>query len=263
MYEWNLEPQLVLGLIGQISVYLLLTGPLRHYFPDSAPVPRGQIQLFAIGWLALVIGLLSPIDTLSSYLLTMHMAQHLLLTLVAPPLMLLGTPRWLFRPLLRLPGALPIGQMLTGPVPAFLIYNFTFSLWHAPRFYDLAVINEYVHILEHAMFFLTAALTWWPLCGPLDELPPQPAGVKVIYCFLQTFPPTILGAILTFASQPIYTTYARAPRLWGLSALTDQQLAGLIMWIPGSLVFFGVLTVVFIRWLNRDEYGGSLARQSR
>jgi putative membrane protein len=261
MYQWNWEPGLLAGLIAQIGAYLACVGPLRRWFPGSEPVAASQVQVFALGWLALFAALVSPVDTLATSLLTMHMVQHLLLTLVAPPLMLMGTPRWLLRPLLRLPGALPIGRMLTRVVPAFFIYNIVFGLWHVPRYYELALANEQVHILEHLTFFVTAALTWWPICSPLDELPARPPGVQVLYLFLQSLPPTILGAILTFASEPLYPSYVRAPHLWGLDPLTDQQLAGLLMWIPGSLVFFGVLTVVFIRWLNRDEYETpSLAR---
>ena len=253
MYDWNLQPQLVVGLLGQISVYAALTGPLRRYFPGSAPVEATQRGLFVLGWLALVVALISPIDTLAAYLLTMHMSQHILLTLVGPPLLLLGTPRWLFRPLLRIPGVLPIGQFLTGVVPCFLIFNTVFSLWHVPRFYEAALLNEPIHILEHASIFLTAGLLWWPVCSPLDELPtPQPL-LQAVYLFVQTFPPTILGAILTFADQPIYHYYERTQSLWGLTPMGDQALAGLIMWIPGSLLFFGILSVVFIRMLNRDS----------
>ncbi|HEU5090213.1 MAG TPA: cytochrome c oxidase assembly protein [Roseiflexaceae bacterium] len=254
MYAWNWNPQLVLGLIAQISAYLACVGPLRRYFPGSAPVARSQIQLFGLGWLSLFLALVSPVDTLASSLLTMHMAQHMLLTLVAPPLMLIGTPRWLFRPLLRIPGALALGRLATSFVAGFVVYNAVFALWHVPRFYEQALASEPIHILEHLSFFVTAALLWWPICSPLDELPAMPPGLQVIYLFLQSLPPTILGAILTFAAEPLYPSYERAPRLWGLDALTDQQLAGLLMWIPGSLVFFGVLTVIFIRWLNRDEY---------
>jgi putative membrane protein len=259
MYTWNLQPPLVLGLLAQFGLYLAITGPLRRYFPDSTPVSKTQIQLFGIGWLSLFLALVSPIEVLSGYLLTMHMVQHLLITLVAAPLLLLGTPRWLFRPLLKIPGALEIGRLITGPVFAFLIYNFTFSLWHVPRFYDLALTNESIHILEHVMFLVTAALTWWPICSPMDELPAQPAGVQVLYLFLQTLPATILRALLTFADQPLYSYYTRAQRLWGLSALNDQAIAGLIMWIPGSLVFFGVLTAIFINWLSREDRDPRLA----
>ncbi len=252
MYDWNLQPQLVVGLLGQISIYAALTGPLRRYFPGSAPVEATQRWLFVLGWLALVVALISPIDTLAAYLLTMHMLQHILLTLVGPPLLLLGTPRWLFRPLLRIPGVLPIGQFLTGVVPCFLIFNAVFSLWHVPRFYEAALLNEPIHILEHASIFLTAGLLWWPVCSPLDELPtPQPL-LQVVYLFVQTFPPTILGAVLTFADQPIYRYYERTQSLWGLTPLSDQALAGLIMWIPGSLLFFSILTVIFIRMLDHN-----------
>jgi putative membrane protein len=260
MYAWNFAPSLVLGLLAQVSIYLAITiGPLQRFFPGAEPVPQHQIQLFLIGWLCLFVALVSPIETLSGSLLSMHMVQHLLITLAAPPLMLLGTPKWLFRPILRIPGALELGRFVTGSVPAFLIYNFVFSLWHVPRYYELTLSNEYVHILEHAMFFLSAGLTWWPICGPMDEIPPAPTGVKVVYLFLQTLPATILGAILTFAGQPLYPHYVRAQRLWGMSALNDQALAGLIMWVPGSLVFFGVLTAIFIRWLNREEQDPRLA----
>jgi putative membrane protein len=253
MYQWNLQPGLLLGLIAQLSIYLALIGPLRQrFFADSAPVDRQQVRLFLLGWLAIVAALVSPIDILASSLLTMHMTQHILLTLIAPPLMLLGTPRWLFRPLLRIPGVLPVGQFVTGLVPAFIIFNVVFSLWHVPRFYEAALTNELLHIVEHGSMFLTAGLLWWPICSPLDELPvPQPI-LRVVYLFLQTFPPTVLGAILTFAEQPIYEHYVRSQRLWGLSAITDQALAGLLMWIPGSLLFFGILSVIFIRMLNGE-----------
>jgi cytochrome c oxidase assembly factor CtaG len=129
-----------------------------------------------------------------------------------------------------------------------------------PKYYELTLNNQLIHILEHASFFAAAALTWWPICSPLDELPAQPPGIQVIYLFFQTFPATILGAILTFAENPIYPHYARAQRLWGLSAVSDQQLAGLLMWIPGSLVFFGVLTAIFIRWLSREDPDPRLRR---
>jgi putative membrane protein len=253
MYVWNFDLDLVLGLIAIIGLYTACVGPLRGFFPGASEVPSSQKQLFAIGWTCIVAALISPIDSLSDYSLSVHMVQHLLMTLIGPPLLLLGLPRWILRPFLRIPGALPIGRLLTSVVPAFLIYNVTFSLWHVPKYYELTLNNLSFHIAEHMMFLVTALLTWWPVCGPLDEIPPAPAGVQVLYLFMQSFPPTILGAILTFADKPLYPHYTKVPMLWGLDVMNDQQLAGLIMWIPGSLIFFGVLTVVFIRWLNRDE----------
>jgi putative membrane protein len=258
VYSWNWEPSILIGLALQAGAYLACVGPLRARFPGSAPVLRSQIQTFLLGSLVLFIALVSPLDTLGDgYVLTAHMIQHLLITLVAPPLLLIGTPRWLFRPLLRLPLALPIARVLTNPVVAYLLYNATFSIWHVPQYYELTLHSLPVHILEHVMFFITATLSWWPVFSPLDELPPLPEPMQLLYLFLESIPPTILGALITFSGAVLYPTYARAPRVWGISPEIDQQIAGLIMWIPGALVYFSVLTVVFFRWLNRDEFDRS------
>lgn len=255
MYRWELEPSLLLGLIGQTAAYLLCIGPLRHLFPGSAPATRKEITCFLLGSLAMVVALVSPISTLGEgYLLSMHMVQHLLITAVAPPLFLLGTPRWLLRPLVQTRPTLAIGRFLTSPLVAFLLFNIVFVGWHVPQFYEAALKNQYVHILEHVTFFATATLTWWPVLSPLDELPAANPGVQVLYLFFEAVPPTILGAIITFSGNILYPTYARSPLIWGLSHQTDQELAGLIMWMIGGLIFFGVLTVVFFRWFNQDEY---------
>lgn len=256
MFSWNWEPSILIGLALQAGVYLACVGPLRAYFPGSAPVPATQVQTFLLGSLVLFIALVSPVDTLSGVLLSAHMVQHLLITLIAPPLLLLGTPRWLFRPLLRLPFALPVGRLLTNPIFAFLIFNATFVIWHVPAYYDAALRSEAVHIAEHVTMFATATLAWWPIFSPLDELPALAPPLQCLYLFLQSIPPTILGALLTFSGSVLYPTYARAPRVWGLTPEIDQQAGGLIMWVPGALVYLAVLTVVFFRWFGRDEYEG-------
>jgi putative membrane protein len=254
MYSWNWEPGLLLGLAAQLGAYLACTvGPLRRFFPGTGPATPLEIQLFLFGWLTLFAALVSPVDTLSGYSLSMHMVQHILLTLVAPPFMLAGTPRWLLRPLLRIPYAVRFGRFITNPIVVFLIFNIVFVVWHVPANYDLTLRVLPVHILEHAMFFGTAVLAWWPTFGPLDEVPAAHPLAQTAFLFFQALPTTILGAVIAFASEPLYPHYTTVPRLWGMSVLDDQQLAGLIMWVPGSLVYFGVLTVVFIRWLNRDD----------
>jgi putative membrane protein len=259
MYSWNWEPTLLIGLVLQVSAYLLcVVGPLRRYFPGSQPAPQWQIQTFLLGWLMLASALITPLHTLGdTYLLTAHMIQHLLLALIAPPLMLIGTPEWLFRPAVTLPYikniTLPIGRFLTHPLVAFLLFNLTFSLWHVPRYYDAALRNEMLHALEHMMFFGTAVLTWWPIFSPMKELPRLPQGGQVLYLFIQSLPPTILGAIISFVDNPLYAKYTEAPRVWGLDVMADQQLGGLTMWVPGGLIFFIVLTIVFFRWFGRDD----------
>jgi putative membrane protein len=255
VYTWNWEPSILIGLALQVGTYLACVGPLRGRFPGSAPVSPARVQVFLLGSLVLFIALVSPLDTLGDgYLLSAHMIQHMLITLVAPPLLLIGTPPWLFRPLLRLPLALPIGRFLTTPLFTFFVYNATFSIWHVPRYYEATLQSLPIHILEHVMFFVTATLTWWPIFSPMDELPRLSDPLQCLYLFFESLPPTILGALITFSDTLLYPTYARAPRVWGLTPAIDQQAAGLIMWIPGALVFLLVLTVVFFRWFGEDDY---------
>jgi len=245
----------LIGLALQAGAYLACIGPLRKHFPGSEPVESARIQTFLLGSLVLFIALCSPIETLGDgYLLSAHMIQHLLITLVAPPLLLIGTPRWLFRPLLRLPLARPIGRLLTNPIVAFLSFNIVFAGWHIPAYYETTLRSTPIHALEHLMFIATATLTWWPVFSPMDELPRLPDPAQCLYLFLESIPPTILGALITFAGWVLYPTYARAPRVWGISPQIDQQAAGLIMWIPGALVYLLVLTVVFFRWFGEDDY---------
>ena len=251
-YAWQWEHLFVPALIA--AAYLACVGPLRGRFAGSAPASRVRVQLFLLGVVILFAATVSPLDRLSSYLLSMHMVQHLLMTLIVPPLLLVGAPGWLLRPLLRPPLGRLVGRALTQPVVAFLLFNAVFSVWHVPALYDLALRNDTVHILEHILFLGTAMLAWWPIFSPLEELPRLPEPVQLLYLFFQSLPPTILGAVITFAPEPLYPSYIAAPRLWGLSVLLDQEIGGLIMWIPGALVYFVVLTGVFFRWLNRDEH---------
>lgn len=254
MYVWSWDPTILIGLALQAFAYLACIGPLRGWFPGSAPVPRWQAQMFLLGVLVLFIALVSPLSALGdNYLLTAHMIQHLLVTLLAPPLLLLGTPRWLLRPLVATRVGLLVGRALTHPVVAFLLYNLIFTVWHVPAFYERSLNDPSFHAVQHIAFIATATLTWWPIFSPLDELPRLPPGLQCIYLFVQILPMKVVGALLTFADGVLYPTYARAPRVWGLTPQVDQQLGALIMWIPGALFFFFVFTVVFLRWMNQDE----------
>jgi putative membrane protein len=261
--EWNLDPRLVAVLGGLMATYLIAVGPRRDRFPGSAPVRGWRVGAFVSGVVVAAVALLSPLHEAGErYLLTAHMVQHLLVTLVVPPLVLLGTPGWMLRPLLRLPLARPVAGLLTAPLVGFALFNATFALWHVPALYELALQNELVHTLEHQTMALTAVLTWWPVLSPLDELPPLSQPARVFYLFLESLPPTVLGAIITFVSAPFYPTYAAAPRLFGLSPLDDQQLGGLTMWIPGALVYLLALSIVFIAWLEGDEARQRAAEQA-
>ena len=259
MTDWNFEPSIVLGITLASVTYALCVDAWRQRFANSTAVTRAQIACFALAMLTLVVALLSPIDELADhYLLTVHMVQHLLLTLVMPPLLLLGLPAWLVRPVLRVPYARPVLRWLTRPIPAFLIFNAVFAGWHTPALYEWTLQNEAAHLAEHLLFMATAVLTWWPIVSPLPELPRQIFPVQVLYLFLQGVVPTVLGGLITFAGDVLYPTYANAPRVWGFSALDDQQAGGLTMWIPGSFIYLSALTVVFFVWFEGQETVGEI-----
>ena len=207
------------------------------------------------------IALLSPLHELGdNYLFGAHMVQHLLLMLMAPPLLLLGTPPWLLRPLLRSPRVMKFARLLTLPVVAFILFNVVFVLWHVPALYDLALRERGIHILEHLMFIVAGVIMWWPILSPLPELPRSPYLIQMLYLFVQPTVPAILGALITFSGTVLYSWYAEAPRIWGISAHTDQQMGGLMMWVPGGFAFLLTLAVVFLIW---DSHENSETRRER
>jgi putative membrane protein len=270
--HWVFEPGAILMLAALTLGYLLAAGRYRPALlrlggrPPAGMAPGtlrpevygrltvGQALCFFGGIVLADLALLSPLHLLGErYLLSAHMVQHLVITLLVPPLLLLGTPGWMLRPLLRFRLVRWLGRAVLSPVAAFLLFNAVFSLWHVPALYELALVFAPAHALEHVLFLFLGVVTWWPVFSPLPELPRLPYGVQVIYLFFQSLPPTVLGAIISLAEVPLYQTYWDAPRVFGLAPLADQQLGGLIMWIPGALAYFAVLSVVFFLWLERRE----------
>ncbi len=252
--QWNWQPSIILGTILIIALYVYAVGPLREKFQLADAMSMRQAVAFVIGVNLIFLALFSPLDELGDrYLFSAHMLQHLILTFVGPPLMLLGTPAWLIQPLLRNPIILRIGKIITNPFVAFALFNVDFFLWHAPPLYDATLFNENLHIFEHLTFIVFAVLYWWPVLSPLKEgLPRLSFGGQVMYLFFGGMPMVLLGAGLTF-SAPLYTPYINAPRVWGISAATDQQLGGLIMWIPVTLFMIVVMSILFIRWMQQQE----------
>jgi len=136
---------------------------------------------------------------------------------------------------------------------AFFLFNADFWLWHIPALYDATLTNEGIHILEHVTFIVFGVINWWPMFSPLpEELPPLSTGGQILYLFLSGMPMVALGAGLTFAG-PLYAPYQQAPRVWGLSPTTDQQLGGLIMWVPGNIVYIIIVSILFIHWMQHQE----------
>lgn len=208
-----------------------------------------QRSMFVGGLLLMFASLNGPLHDLSDYyLFSAHMVQHLLLTLLVAPMLLLGTPGWMLRPALRVPWVNRLAHAATGPRAAFTIYNVVVAAWHLPPLYNTAMAIHNVHIAQHLMFLVTATIMWWPLMSPLPELPRLSYPGQMLYCFLMSIPMSIVGIYLALADRVLYPAYSAAPRLWGISPLVDQQAGGLIMWVPGGLVFYVVISIVFFRW---------------
>ena len=252
--QWAFDPLLVIALAGTAAIYVWAVRRVNAAHPGT-PVPRRRVVFFAIGLGAIAVALLSPIERYEGSLFSVHMTQHLLLTLIMPPLLLIGVPGWLIRPLLaRWPALLALGRALTHPVAAFTLFNVIFIGYHVPAVYGLAQESEPLHILGHLLFMATGVITWWPVLSPLRELPPLAPPLQMLYLFLQTLPSQALGALLTFNATPLYEHYAAAPRVWGfMTAQADQELGGLIMWVIGGTFFLGAFAAVFLRWAQLNE----------
>ncbi len=249
---WNWDPTIVIGTALIVGLYLYAIGPLRkrHGFE---PASKGQISAFLLGMGLMFLALVSPLDELGdSYLFSAHMVQHLFLTMVGPPLLLIGTPEWFIRPIVRNKALFAVARFLTYPAIAFVVFNADFFIWHAPALYNATLENQNIHILEHMTFIIFGLLNWWPIFSPSKDLPRLSIGGQTLYMFVSGMPIVLLGAGLTFAS-PLYAPYIAAPRVWGISAATDQQLGGLIMWIPGNIIIIVIMSALFLRWMQKKD----------
>jgi putative membrane protein len=235
-------------------LYFYGIGPLRRRLGLGPPASPWQVASFCAALLVLLLSLNGPVHDLSDYyLFSVHMLQHLVLTLLFPPLFLMGIPSWLLRPLVRHPGVLAAARLLTRPWLAALLFSLSIAVWHLSPFYDLMMRNHEVHIATHLLFMVTATLMGWPVMSPLSELPRLPPGMGMLYLFLVGIPMQVVAALITFADEVLYPWYLAAPRTWSLSPLDDQQLGGLLMWIPGNLWMFAAIGVLFFRWSRESE----------
>lgn len=251
--ELSLHPSTLLGVGLLAALYLYFTGPFRRR--RHLPRPEGWRRLCFAGALLVILGSLNgPIHDLSDrYLFSVHMAQHLLLTMVMPPLLIAGLPGWLVDRSVGRPALRAVGRVLTHPVFAGLAFSVVLLVWHTVGAYDLMMRDHDVHIATHLLFMVAAVLFWWPVASPSTALPRLSPGSGLLYLFLGQLPMQLLGAIITFAGEPLYTWYLQAPRTGGLSPLDDQKLGGLLMWIPGNLWIWGAMSVLFFQWAKKEQ----------
>lgn len=251
--EWNLAPSLLLGAVLIIGLYCYALGPYHRRFYAHIPLKRWQTVAFFLGVAIMLLALISPLDDLGDdYLFSAHMLQHLCLTTFGPPLLLVGTPEWMIERLLNNRFLFRLLKVLTWAPLAFALYNADFLIWHIPSLYNATLENETTHIFEHMTFMALGIISWWPILSPSPKLPRLTLGGQILYIFLNGMPAVLLGAGLTFM-QPLYAPYLSDPLVWGISHAVDQQIGGLIMWVPVNLFYIVIMSVLFLQWMQRQE----------
>ena len=232
--HWDVEPSVVAGLVVGLAGFVWM----QRQPSLSVSAWRRASFGFALGLLALA--LLSPLDEISDrYLLFAHMIQHLLLVLLISPLLVLALPRaW--------------GERLAiHPALAFALFNIVFAVSHAQVWYEATLLHEPLHVLEHLLYLVTGVVNWLPVLNPAKERRLS-VPLQMLYLFFETLPMFVVGALLALSDTAVYAFYLRAPRIDGISAVEDQSMAGLLMWIGGSFFYLGALTIVFFRWANKE-----------
>ena len=253
-YRWSLQPQVIASLVLLAGVYWWRMRNLRRA-GNFEPRDWARVAAFAGGLVVLFIALCSPIDTVGEErLFTVHMVQHLLLADLAPILLLLGLTRAFLRPAVR--RLRPVEESLgplAHPLVALVALIATMWLWHLPALYELALENPWAHALEHAMFFTTGVAFWWFLIEPVPPRHRLTGPASIAYVSSAKLLMGALGVVLAFSTSAIYDTYEQAPRAWGMSAVTDLNVGGLLMMLEQSLVLVVVFAIAFSRMLERSE----------
>ena len=248
--ELDLHPSVLWGVAILSGIYALGVGPLRRRFGWAPAVPWRKVAWFTASMVLLLVSLNGPLHHLGDFFLfTGHMVQHMLIAILFPVLFLLGLPGWLLRPLIQPRPIRSIAGVLTNPVVAFGLYNMALVLWHVPGLYELALRDHDVHIFQHLSFMALGVMAAWPILSPLPELPRIPYIFQLLYLFFMQVPMFTVGAFVTLSEEVLYPFYEAAPRvLPALGALDDQRLGGLLMWLPGHLVYWIPMAIVFANW---------------
>lgn len=243
------DPGVVDGILALALIYGLAVGPGRKYLAPDQPFDKKRAGFFALGVMILIMAVATPIDHIGeTYLFSVHMLQHVILMFCLPPFLILGTPPWLADFLFRTEGLGRVLKWFVRPVPAAFMFNACLIFWHFPAFYELALRDPLIHLLEHATFVMVSIAMYWVLMGQDGTVKPLHNGLKLLYVLGVSIGQIPLFGVLTFASEVLYPTYAKAPRIYDLSPLADQVLGGVIMKLVAAVFMFTGLVVYFYRW---------------
>jgi len=265
LWQWNLEVWLRALLVGSAALY---AHGIRRLWRNAGPgrgIPHSAVLAFALGWLTLVLALVSPLDALGGRLFSAHMVQHELLMVVAAPLLVVGRPlaawTWAFEPpvrqaLGRTAQAGPVQAVwgfLTDPVAAWGLHAIALWAWHVPSFFSAALEHEWIHVLQHTSFLVTALFFWWATLGR-DPRRAKTTGMAIALLFTTMLHTAALGALLSLAPTAWYPPYIPTTNALGIDPVDDQQLGGLVMWIPSGLAYLVAALVLLGRLLMRQGH---------
>jgi len=260
LLQWSFDPLPLVGIIATAAAYLWAVRRVNSAHPTNRQPPY-RTWLFLAGLAALGVALLSPIEAYEGSLFSVHMVQHMLLELVAAPLLLAGAPitltlrvarpsvrRWLLAVLQS-----RVVHVISFPVVAWVLFAAVNWGWHFSVLYDQALENQALHYFQHATFLAAALLFWWPVVGADPSPWRLPHPVRLLYLFLAMPQNSFLGVALMSAPTVLYPHYVTNLRDWGLSPLDDQALGGVIMWVVGDLCFLAAMMVMVVLWMRHED----------
>ncbi len=270
--SWSFPPWVTA--LDLLSALLYLRGwlALRRVIPIRFPTWR--LLSFLGGIVSLQVALASPIDAFDAFSLTDHMTQHMILMMIVPPLVLLGNPaipllrglprpvaRKVVGPFLRWPPIVRLGETIFHPAFCWVAFSVSLAAWHLPGPYDLALRSDGWHEIEHASFLFTSLLFWWPVVQPWPSRAHWPRWTVPIYLLLADFLNSVISAFLVFSGSVLYPAYLTIPRIISISAVSDQVLAGVVMWFVGSFAFLIPAVVLMAKLLSPQRYQSAPARR--
>ena len=260
---WSFDPLVIVMLIASAGMYITGIRKLWRESGTGSAISVTGAVCYAFGWLSLVVALVSPVHSWGEVLFSAHMTQHEILMLISAPLIVLG------RPFIAAMWALPrewrlkagsaarldvVGQtwaFLTGATVAFIVHGLALWIWHIPALFQATIESDLVHTLQHVSFFGSALLFWWAIIYGKRGVASYGAGV--LYLFITSIHSGILGAFLTFTRHVWYPIYAPTNAEWGMTPIEDQQLGGLIMWVPAGIVYIAAALFMFAAWISSSE----------
>jgi putative membrane protein len=258
---WSVPIGLDLTLFFTTLIYL--RGWFRLRAVSASLIPAQRLAAFLAGIACVWIAIGSPLDAFDEILLSVHMAQHLLLMAIAPPLILLGAPalpllqglpqsvaRKVVGPVLRWRAMKWFGHFIANPAICWLAATLSLIVWHFPVMFELALRFGWLHVVEHVCFFSTGLLFWWPVVQPWPSIARWPRWSIPLYLFCATLPCDVLSGFLAFCDRVVYTSYLSAPRAFDISPLQDQQFAAALMWVAVTIIFLIPAVIVTIHLLS-------------